>query len=692
MADGTTGQMPVARPGKSASLERGPGLLGATMMRNDRAYPKRSASQARRRFAFRAGKPPGWLEGGRGKCRTPAIAAAFLLCAILLSCSQVWADVPTPSLDARRASIIAQPDARLRMDGASQLATEYEKAGKFSAAAKITSVGVEAAAHLQDLPNLMRLAAREVLFCRSAHEIACEAGALVNLANGESLSGFSLSALNRYEAAVNLYQRAGRPNEVVWARFNAAGARYDLGDASGALAELLEIQPIMVQASEGEILTFDVALAEVFVHTRRPEDALSLCGQVDELLAARPAASGRRYSSSDPQVKCDAVRGLASARLRRADAAAAAFAHAMALAASPLDRFQTGTAQAQALLDLARPDAALLVVEQLAPVAKRMGVIEERDFHDLAARVYKAAGRPGLALEEQMATAELRVALYRGNIAEAVATSDIAIALSERRAAADLLSQRNLEERSAFRKTIQRTVLTALLAIIGLLVAGGAIAAVSRARQRRARELEIATERARMAADVHDTLLQSLIGISMQVRAAAMSAEGSALAARLQTIATQAGNSLDEARRAVTRLHGTNPPASQNLAHSLGTWLLNAPRPDGLALTFDADNDLPSMGPDRTEELHRVVQEATTNALRHSGGTHVRVGLRATSGGIEATISDDGAGFSPHPPAAAAANRWGLRLMQERMTRIGGVLHVRSIPGEGTLVTALVPC
>jgi PAS domain S-box-containing protein len=87
--------------------------------------------------------------------------------------------------------------------------------------------------------------------------------------------------------------------------------------------------------------------------------------------------------------------------------------------------------------------------------------------------------------------------------------------------------------------------------------------------------------------------------------------------------------------------------------------------------------------------LFRVLQEALQNAVRHSGERHFRVGLHGSSGQIQLTVSDSGAGFDQQD----SINRHGLGLisMRERIQLVGGEFSIESKPGHGATIRARVP-
>jgi signal transduction histidine kinase len=84
--------------------------------------------------------------------------------------------------------------------------------------------------------------------------------------------------------------------------------------------------------------------------------------------------------------------------------------------------------------------------------------------------------------------------------------------------------------------------------------------------------------------------------------------------------------------------------------------------------------------------LYRLVQEALTNAGRHSGAKHAKVSIVQNEGTIRVQITDDGIGFSPE-----RVRGMGILGMEERVKRLGGSLTIESAPGKGTTVLAELP-
>jgi signal transduction histidine kinase len=86
--------------------------------------------------------------------------------------------------------------------------------------------------------------------------------------------------------------------------------------------------------------------------------------------------------------------------------------------------------------------------------------------------------------------------------------------------------------------------------------------------------------------------------------------------------------------------------------------------------------------------LYRIVQEALTNVVKHSGAGRVSVVLTVKDGSVNALVEDDGRGFDP---AAARDEGLGLVGMRERLALVGGRLRIESGAGKGTTLVAEVP-
>ncbi len=226
----------------------------------------------------------------------------------------------------------------------------------------------------------------------------------------------------------------------------------------------------------------------------------------------------------------------------------------------------------------------------------------------------------------------------------------------------------------------------ALLASIGQQIG----VAVDNARlYEQAQELAVIKERSRLSRDLHDSVTQSLYGVTLYAEAAARQlvlGDTDAVADHLCELRRTALESLREMRLLIFELR-LPTLKSEGLAAALKMRLEAVEEKVGLETSFTAQGDgrLPA---EVEEGLYRIAQEALNNALKHAHANRVSVCLYHNHQLITLKIIDDGVGFDP----AAERKRvgFGLRGMEERAARLGGELRVESSPGHGTSVTAEV--
>jgi two-component system sensor histidine kinase DegS len=86
--------------------------------------------------------------------------------------------------------------------------------------------------------------------------------------------------------------------------------------------------------------------------------------------------------------------------------------------------------------------------------------------------------------------------------------------------------------------------------------------------------------------------------------------------------------------------------------------------------------------------FYRIIQEATTNALRHAEATRLEIRLDRDENGLIVTVRDDGKGFNAD---ATRSGGMGLHGMRERAELVGGTLEVIAVAGAGTTIVAKLP-
>jgi PAS domain S-box-containing protein len=113
----------------------------------------------------------------------------------------------------------------------------------------------------------------------------------------------------------------------------------------------------------------------------------------------------------------------------------------------------------------------------------------------------------------------------------------------------------------------------------------------------------------------------------------------------------------------------------------------------GMAIDWALSGGEGSPRPDATVEiaLFRIFQEAVTNVIKHSGASHLWVGLQPDGGQLRLIVRDDGCGFDVDEGVRQGSSL-GLLTMRERAHLVSGTLTVISRAGAGTEIVAAVPC
>jgi signal transduction histidine kinase len=201
-------------------------------------------------------------------------------------------------------------------------------------------------------------------------------------------------------------------------------------------------------------------------------------------------------------------------------------------------------------------------------------------------------------------------------------------------------------------------------------------------------------ERARVSREIHDTLLQSLAAIGVELETIATELDVSQSPARdgLRRLRRQVGHCLREARESILELRN-NAMKPRALVDSLRELADHTTTAKGIHTEFSMSGRLRSGSADADMQLLRIAQESVNNAVRHGRATHVRIALDFERNQVRLTVSDDGCGFVPSEadPAPETGEHLGLLTMRERAARVRGQLSIHSTPGHGTTIETSVP-
>ena len=204
-------------------------------------------------------------------------------------------------------------------------------------------------------------------------------------------------------------------------------------------------------------------------------------------------------------------------------------------------------------------------------------------------------------------------------------------------------------------------------------------------------ERRVNEERLRIARDVHDGVAHALASISLQASAA-----GAVL-----------DSDPEGAREALRQIRGASVSALAELRATLGILrqptgaaLTQAPTLEQLAGLADVlraggiEVSVSREGGDRTVPVevgnvaYRILQEALTNVLRHSGARHADVKVRYEQASLTVSVADDGTGQTQDDGRGAG---YGITGMRERAAAVGGLLEAGPKAGGGFVVRADLP-
>jgi signal transduction histidine kinase len=205
-----------------------------------------------------------------------------------------------------------------------------------------------------------------------------------------------------------------------------------------------------------------------------------------------------------------------------------------------------------------------------------------------------------------------------------------------------------------------------------------------------AKQDAVLQERSRVARDFHDTLAQGITGILLQMSLAediVVHNQQEALC-HIKRASALARECMLEARRLVSSLQ---PGCLKEhcLASALQQLAAEVTSDTAVQVEFSVQCAAPELFPAIESELLHIGQEALTNILKHAGSSKVRIELTSDPQAVRLSIQDDGRGFDLS--AAMPTHGFGLAGMQERASRIGGKLEIRSEPGCGTRIQIVVP-
>jgi signal transduction histidine kinase len=206
---------------------------------------------------------------------------------------------------------------------------------------------------------------------------------------------------------------------------------------------------------------------------------------------------------------------------------------------------------------------------------------------------------------------------------------------------------------------------------------------------RRVRSRVVFAERARLARELHDDLIQSLIGLEMEIEVLRRGPDRTAdEEARLRQIRDQLRQDIANVRDLMLRLQIVEM-TGDDLLRTIAELAGRLRHETKMDVRLSSAGAVIDCVPRHCAHLARIVQEALTNIRKHSHARSVTITVAATSRGGRVTIADDGRGFRFKGRLTLAqldASDLGPRVIKERVRAMGANLTIESNPGAGARI------
>ena len=218
--------------------------------------------------------------------------------------------------------------------------------------------------------------------------------------------------------------------------------------------------------------------------------------------------------------------------------------------------------------------------------------------------------------------------------------------------------------------------------------------------QKQVLDARLSRDRNELAAEIHDSLAQTLLAIRYQTTLLSEKLKSQNESDTYQDV-LKINSSIEEANEEVRGLirEYRSPLAEHRYADSLQVVIDQFSKTSGVSVFFQSDDPQIRFTPREEAALQRIIGEALNNARKYADASMVRVYLKIKSSGVRSIlIEDDGIGFDQslatgpaNSPSNNSGEQIGLTIMQERALSIGARLNIDSERGEGTRVLISMP-
>jgi len=198
-------------------------------------------------------------------------------------------------------------------------------------------------------------------------------------------------------------------------------------------------------------------------------------------------------------------------------------------------------------------------------------------------------------------------------------------------------------------------------------------------------------ERERISRELHDRALQllSTARLRLDMCQRQLADDATTLKKELSVVEENLDRAITEIRNLLTENQTDGELQVGSLERRLKEELDIFRARTGFKLDFQCAIGAHNLPAPIERELYFTLREGVLNAVRHSRATELHLSLSQTAKSCEATLRDNGVGFAV--AAAEGSNHYGLKGMKERMRKVGGVLNLHTVPGQGTEIHISVP-
>lgn len=199
-------------------------------------------------------------------------------------------------------------------------------------------------------------------------------------------------------------------------------------------------------------------------------------------------------------------------------------------------------------------------------------------------------------------------------------------------------------------------------------------------------------ERTRIAQDLHDTLLQGIVSVSMHLETAFNKLPPDSPAkSRLERMREMMRQIIEEGRNTVNGLRSSGRLGDGDLEREFSRLSQQLNGHGKTTFRLAAEGAKRAFQQTIYDEIYHICREALANAFHHSKASSIEVEMEYAKSFFKVLIRDDGIGIDEHVLKTGREGHWGLSGMKERAEKIGAELKVYSRTGRGTEVELIVP-